>query len=135
MGLIDYSDLVATTKLSDEAQTTDKPEGGETVIIGLIMGVVSFPIIVLMGLFVWHLIGLIIPIAVIGLGFWACGHYGTNDSLTARFRYRTTKRSRAIIERRLSDAQGISENKRLSGLTRRISAPKISVNENKLFSD
>lgn len=102
MGPIDYSDMVISTRLSDGRKATDKPHGGETVIIGIIMLVVSFPIIVLMGLYVWHLIGLIIPVGIIGLGLWACGHYGTNDSVLARFRYRTTNRSRAIIERRLS---------------------------------
>lgn len=110
MGLIDYSNLVATTKISDG--TTGQAPGGETIIIGWIMSCVSFPIIIFMGLFLCEFIGLIAPVVIIGLAIWACGYYGTNRSLWARFRYRTTKRQRMIIGRRLSE---YTIRRRLSG--------------------
>lgn len=110
MGPIDYSDMVISTRLSDGKVKADNVDGNETIVIGLIMGVVSFPCAFLMGLYVWHNIGPIVAIVVIGLGFWASARYGTNDSLVARFRYRT-KRVRPITE-----SQKIKMRKRLIGL-------------------
>lgn len=100
MGPIDYSDLVATMKISDHS--TNKAPGGETIIIAWIMGCVAFPIVIFMGLFLYEFIGLIAPVAIIGLAMWACGYYGTNHSIVARFRYRCSRRQRLIIKRRLS---------------------------------
>lgn len=101
MGPVDYSDVIRSTPLSDDTDDGEAP-GFETLIIGWIMLVVSFPIIVFMGLFAWHNISPIVTASIIGLGLWACVYYGTNDSLVARFRCRTTRRRRVTIERRLS---------------------------------
>jgi len=100
MGPFDYSDMVIATRLSD-GKAADKPPGFETVIIGLLVSCVTFPIVILMGLFVWHHIGLSATCGFIGLGFWACGYYGTNNSLLRRLRYRTRARQCAKIRHRL----------------------------------
>lgn len=102
MGPCDYSDLIASGKISD-AESDKQAPGGETVIIAWIMSCVAFPTIVFMGLWVKAYCLPIIIFGFIGLGFWACGHYGTKNSLVARLRYRTTKRERLIIARRLSE--------------------------------
>jgi hypothetical protein len=96
----DYSDMVIATRLSD-GKADGKAPGLETVIIGWIMLCVAFPITILMGLFVWHHIGPIAAAGIIGLGFWACGHYGTNNSLLRRLRYRSRAKHCAKIRRRL----------------------------------
>lgn len=103
----DYSDMVIATRKADASSRT-KTDGWEVYshftvlflsVIGIIIGG-SFVI----GIALLH-IGLIIPCAVIGLGFWACHRYGTNRSIFDRFRYRTTKAQRERIRRRLSDAR------------------------------
>lgn len=102
MGPCDYSDLVAVTRLSDENPEPKAP-GGETIIIGWIMSCVAFPIIIFIGL--W-LVANSLEVGIygfIGLGLWGAGRYGTKNSLVARLRYRTTKRERLIIARRLSE--------------------------------
>ena len=103
MGLIDYSDLVASRPISD-VKSDEQAPGGETIVIGWIMLCVAFPTIIFIGLWVMaHSLEVGIY-GFIGLGFWGAGHYGTNNSLVARFRYRTfTKRERLIIARRLSE--------------------------------
>ena len=54
MGPCDYSDLIASGKISD-AKSDGQAPGGETIIIGWIMGCVAFPIIIFIGLwFVAH---------------------------------------------------------------------------------
>ncbi len=104
MGPCDYSDMVIATRLSD-GKGDSKAPGCETVVIAWIMLCVSFPIVILMGLFVWKYIGLIAGSGLIGLGFWACGHYGTNNSLWRRLRYRPTASHCAKIRRRLSEGK------------------------------
>ena len=102
MGPADYSDLVASQPISDPKSDPQAP-GGETVVIGWIMGCVAFPVIVFIGLWVAaHSLEVGIY-GFIGLGLLGAGRYGTNNSLVARFRYRTTKRQRLIIARRLSE--------------------------------
>ena len=97
----DYSDLVASQKISDV--DSGQAPGGETIVIGWIMSCVAFPVIVFIGLWVMaHSLEVGIY-GFIGLGLWGAGRYGTNNSLVSRFRYRTTKRERLIIARRLSE--------------------------------
>jgi hypothetical protein len=102
MGPCDYSDLVASGKISDVESDGQAP-GIETVIIGWIMGCVAFPIICFIGLWLAAHSLEVVVYGFIGLGLWGAAHYGTNDSLVARFRYRATKRQRLIIARRLSE--------------------------------
>ncbi len=103
MGPCDYSDLVASGRISDDKADGRAP-GGETVIIAWIMGCVAFPIVVFMGLWVDANFLEVGIYGFIGLGFWAAGHYGTNNSIVARLRYRKfTARERLIIARRLSE--------------------------------
>lgn len=103
MGPIDYSDLVASRKISDPVAS--KAPGGETVIIAWIMGCVAYPIIIFMGLWIEAHLFPIIICGFIGLGLWACGYYGTNKSLWRRLRYRPTRTQRAKVRRRLSEVQ------------------------------
>ena len=102
----DYGDMVIATKKEDSPyRTTD----GWAVyscftmlflsVIGLIIGATF---VIGIGL---KFIGWIIPVVVIGLGFWACKYYGTNHSILNKWRYRTTKAHRKIIIRRLSDGK------------------------------
>ncbi len=102
MGPCDYSDLIASSRLSDDKPESKAP-GGETIIIGWIMGCVAFPIIIFIGLWVMANSLEVGIYGFIGLGLWGAGRYGTNNSLVARLRYRTTKRQRLIIARRLSE--------------------------------
>jgi len=103
MGLIDYSDLVASGKISDVKSDSQAP-GGETIIIGWIMGCVAFPIIIFIGLWLMAHSFEVAVYGFIGLGLWASARYGTNNSLVARLRYRKfSKRERLIIARRLSE--------------------------------
>lgn len=102
MGPCDYSDLVASQPISDVESDKQAP-GCETVIIGWIMGCVAFPIIIFIGLWLKAYSLEVGVYGFIGLGLWASARYGTNKSLVARFRYRTTKRERLIIARRLSE--------------------------------
>ncbi len=102
MGPCDYSDLVASQPISDV--DADKAPGGETVIIGWIMGCVAFPVIIFIGLWVMAHSLEVGVYGFIGLGLWGASRYGTKNSLVARLRYRTfTKRERLIIARRLSE--------------------------------
>ncbi len=91
--------------------TTDKPDVGEEIdnkpvfcdlLIGLLVVPFAVGMLGLMGLYAWAHIGLIIPIVIIGTAFWACGHYGSNRSVLAGWRYRTTHQQRIKIKRRLS---------------------------------
>ena len=103
MGPCDYSDLIASGKISD-VKSDEQAPGGETIIIGWIMSCVAFPFIIFIGLWVMANSFEVAIYGLIGLGFWGAGRYGTNNSLVARFRYRTfTKRERLIIARRLSE--------------------------------
>ncbi len=97
-----YAETVITTRKSDvEGEADNKP-----VFVDLLIGLLVVPLALaglgLMGLWVWAHIGPIIPIVIIGLAFWACGHYGSNRSVLAGWRYRTTHQQRIKIKRRLS---------------------------------
>ena len=95
-----YSETTITTRKSD---VTDNKPGGWYVVIALCLIGPAMWTLFFMGLFLWKHIGLIGVSVVIGLGFWACGHYGTNRSILDRYRYRTTPEQRACITRSLSD--------------------------------
>lgn len=100
----DYGDMVIATRRADVSYRT-KADGWEwySHFTMLFLGAIGTTI---GGAFVigiaWKFIGWIAAFAVIGLGFWACKHYGTNHSVFDRWRYRTTRAQRRIIERRLS---------------------------------
>lgn len=91
---------IMTTQKSD---VTDNKPGGWYVVIALLLLGPAMWTLFFMGLFLWTHIGLISVVTVIGLCFWACGHYGTNRSILDRFRYRTTPEQRVRVSRRLSD--------------------------------
>jgi len=97
-----YGDMAITTRKSDVDEKTDNKPGFRHVLIGLILIFPTLWVVAFIGLFTWANIYVIAPLAVIGLCFWACAYYGTNRSIIDRFRYRTTKAQRLIIERRLS---------------------------------
>lgn len=99
------SGILGEAIISDLMGGTDKKRvpGGETVIIAWIMGCVAFPIIAFIGLWLKAYSLEVGVYGFIGLGLWACGHYGTNRSIVSRFRYRYTKQERLIIKRRLSE--------------------------------
>lgn len=100
-----FAETMITTRESDVDETTDNKNSGSMihVIITLFIIGPAMWFLIFMGLFTWAYIGLIIPITIIGLAIWACGYYGTNNSIIDKIRYRTTKAQRAIIKRRLSD--------------------------------
>lgn len=100
-----YTEATITTRKSDGAAPTDKQPHFGHFVIGLLFLGPALWVVGFMGLFVWSYIGLLLPAGIIGLAIWACGYYGTNDSLWRRFTYRTTAAHRAIIRQRLSDTK------------------------------
>jgi len=98
MGL--YAETMITTRKTDVEETTDNEPVFCDLLIGLLVVPLALSGVGLMGLFAWAHIGLIIPIVIIGLAFWACGHYGTKRSVLAGLRYRM-KKQRPIPRRRL----------------------------------
>lgn len=97
-----YIETMITTDKPDASEETDNQPVFCDLLIGLLVAPLALAMLGLMGLFVWAYIGLIIPIVIIGLVFWACGHYGSNHSILAGWRYRLTmRRQRPIPRRRL----------------------------------
>lgn len=108
MGPLDmgpYAEMSITTRKSDQKTTTDKEPGAIHVVIALLLLGPALWAAWFIGLYTWSYIGLIIPVGIIGLAIWACGHYGTNRSILDRFRYRITQSQRDRISRRLSEAK------------------------------
>lgn len=99
-----YAEMSIITRKTDGDETDNKP-GVLYGLIGLCLLGPALWVVSLMGLFCWAYIGLLAPAVVIGLLIWACGRYGTNNSIIDRFRYRTTRGQRAKIARRLSDTK------------------------------
>lgn len=95
-----YAEMSIITRKSDQQSSTDKETGVEKTLTALMLIGPAMLSLWFMGLFVLAHIGLIVAIGIIGTAIWACGYYGTNDSLMDRFRYRITQRR---ITRRLSD--------------------------------
>lgn len=100
-----YAETTITTRESDVEPETDNKPGILSLIIGVCILGPCICIFVFMGLYIWAHIGPITVCVVIGLGLWACGHYGTERSILDRFRYRTTKSQRTKMARRLSDTK------------------------------
>lgn len=100
----DYSDMIIATKKTDGDYRT-KADGWEvyshfTILFLAVIGTVLGGTVVI-GI-IREVIGWLIAGTVIGLGFWACYHYGTSRSVFDRWRYRTTPEQRSKIKRRLS---------------------------------
>lgn len=76
-----YAETVITTRKTDANTRTDNSPGFGDVLIGLLLLCPALWVIAFMGLFLWAHIGIILVAGVIGLGFWACGHYGTDKRL------------------------------------------------------
>ncbi|RLC89139.1 MAG: hypothetical protein DRJ03_00875 [Chloroflexi bacterium] len=98
-----YAETTITTRKTDADKATDNESHFGHLVIGTLLLGPALWVVVFMGLFCWKYIGPLSAAGLIGLGFWACGHYGTNRSVLDRFRYRTTKAQRETIQRRLSD--------------------------------
>lgn len=113
MSIGPYAEMSIITQKSDveETATDNTVAGVARVIIALLLFGPAVCILFFMGLFICAHIGPIAPAAIIGLAIWACGHYGTNNSILDRFRYRTTPAQRAErladarVSRRLSDSK------------------------------
>jgi hypothetical protein len=101
--MLDYGDMVIATKKEDSSYRTIDGWAIYScftmLFLSTIGGIIGATFVIGIAA---RFIGWIVPIVVIGLGFWACNHYGTNHSILDRWRYRTTKAQRAIILRRLS---------------------------------
>lgn len=104
-----FRSMITTPESDVETTTDNKAHFGHCAMALLLLGP-SLWVSGFMGLFVWAHIGLIAPAVIIGLAIWACGHYGTNDSLWRRITYRTTTAQRDRIRRRLSDAKKLGKN-------------------------
>ena len=101
-----YTGTTITTRKTDvTTEKTDNKPSACSVLIGLILLGPALWVVAFMGLFCWTHIGLISVVGIIGLTFWACGHFGTDNSILDRFRYRTTPDQRSRIDRRLSGAK------------------------------
>jgi len=99
-----YGEIVIATR-DDEAEVEINDRGwhiyGQLVML-LYCFIGFFSGVTVIVYLTWNHIGLIIGVAIIGLGFWTCQHYGTNNSLFDRFRYRRlSPDERARIGRRL----------------------------------
>lgn len=113
-----YAEMSIMTKKSDQQSSTDNEAGFESVLTLLMVIGPTMLCLWFMGLFVLAHIGPIVAIAIIGTGFWACIHYGTDDSLLDQLRYRITQRR---IKRRLSDTPKNSTKKEdIMGLAKMI---------------
>lgn len=102
MGL--YTETVIATRTDDsDNDTADKGWEIYGQLVVLLYCFIGFwTSVAVIAYLTWSYIGLIIGVAVIGLGFWACRWLGTNNSLFDRSYYRPlTPNERIRIRRRL----------------------------------
>lgn len=95
-----YANTMITTQKTDVA---DNKPGICSVLIGLLLLGPALWVLTFMGLFLWAHIGLIAPVTLIGLMFWACAYSRTHHkSFKLHWNHRLSDDERATIKRRLN---------------------------------